>query len=187
MQRPDLGTLACVNAACQWFRHAGANNLVIRNVSGHDRLRLLRCRRCGEECSERRGTAWCNTTRPEATAEDVITHVEEGCRVRAAARLVRVATETVARLLRVPGRHAERCHDQHVHGRTPKALAFDEQWRLVKKSSSGVRRMQKTLAIGGTRRQWQQTAHWWAVSWWASARKSIVNLMIKYLINWKNS
>jgi hypothetical protein len=42
MPRPDLATLAWVNAACQLLRHAGANNLVIQNVHGHDRLRLRR-------------------------------------------------------------------------------------------------------------------------------------------------
>jgi hypothetical protein len=72
MQRPDLDTLACVHAACQLFRQAGVHNLVIRNVYGHDRLRLLHCRSCGEEFSERRGTALCNTKLPEARAEEVI-------------------------------------------------------------------------------------------------------------------
>jgi hypothetical protein len=42
----------------------------------------------------------------------VIQHLDEGCRVRATARLVKGAKETVARLLRVAGRHAERLHDQ---------------------------------------------------------------------------
>jgi hypothetical protein len=58
MKRPDLDTLACVTAACQLFCRAGAGNLVIWKVSGHACLRLLRCRNCGEECSERRGTAF---------------------------------------------------------------------------------------------------------------------------------
>jgi transposase-like protein len=134
MQRPDLDTLACVHAECQLCRHAGANNLVIRKVYGHDRLRLLRCRSCGEEFSERRGTALFNTKLSEASAEDVINHLGEGWSVRATARLVKVAKETVARLLRVPGRHAERFHNQHVYGLTPRALEFDEQWSFVKKS-----------------------------------------------------
>jgi transposase-like protein len=139
MKRPDLDTLACGNAACQLFRRAGARNLVIRKVYGQDRLRLLRCRHCGEEFSERRGTALCNTKLPEPKAEEVINHLGEGCSVRATARLVQVATETVARLLRVTGRHAERFHDQHVQGLTPRALEFTAQWRFVKKSSSAAR------------------------------------------------
>src|SRR5262249_15569676 len=134
----ERDTLACVNAGCQLFRQAGAHNLVIRKVSGHDRLRLLRCRSCGEEVSERRGTALCNTTLPEARAADVITHLGEGWSVRATARLVQVAKETVARLLRVTGRHAERFHNQQVHGLTPRALEFDEQGSVVKKSSSAA-------------------------------------------------
>ena len=153
MPRPDLDTLACVNAECQLFRHAGANNLVIRKVYGPDHIRLLRCRHCGEECSERRGTALFNTKLPEATAEDVMHHLGEGCSVRATARLLRVA-----------GRHAERFQNQYVHGLTPKALEFDEQWSFVKKSTSVVRPMKTVLAICGTIPQWQQTAHWWAVS-----------------------
>ena len=61
---------------------------------------------------------------------------------------MQVAKETVVRLLRVAGRHAERFHDPHVHDLTPKALECDEQWSFVKKSRSveGARRMDwKTL------------------------------------------
>ena len=173
MTRPDLDTLACVNTACHLFRRPGEANLPVRQVSGHDRLRLLRCRTCGEECSERRDTALCHTTLPEATAEDVIHHVGAGCRVRATARLVPGATETVARLLRVAGRHAERCHEQHVHGLTPKALEFDEQWCFVKKSrSAATLTRRRGRAICGTTPRWPLTAHWWCVWWWASAPKS---------------
>jgi transposase-like protein len=173
MKRPDLNTLACVNAECQWFRHAGASNLVIRKVYGRDRIRLLRCRTCGEEFSERRGTALFNTKLPEAKAEEVINHLGEGCSVRATGRLVQVAKETVARLLRVAGRHAERCHDQHVHGLTPKALEFDEQWSFVKKSRSGARRTRRMrLATCGTIRQSLRTASWLSLWWWANGRKS---------------
>ena len=124
MKRPDLDTLACVNPACQLFRRPGAANLTVRKVYGYDCIRLLRCRTCGEEFSERRGTALCNTKLPEAKAEDVINHLDEGCSVRATARLVKVAKETVARLLRVAGRHAQRFHDQHVHGLLWRRCAF---------------------------------------------------------------
>ena|SRR5688572_18588239 len=91
MKRPDLAILACVNAECQLFHHAGADNLVIRKVYGHDCLRLLRCRICREEFSERWGSALFNPKLPEAKAADVISHLNEGCSVRATARLVHVA------------------------------------------------------------------------------------------------
>lgn len=60
MKRPDLDTLACVNPEGQWFLLTGQDNLTMRKVYGQDRLRFLRCRICGEECSARRGiTAGC--------------------------------------------------------------------------------------------------------------------------------
>jgi transposase-like protein len=136
MERPDITTLACVNAECQLFNQRGHDNLVVRKVYSRDRLRLLRCRRCGEEFSERRGTALFNTKLPESKAEEVIHHLDEGCSVRATARLTKVAKETVARLLRSAGRHAERFHEQQVHDLTPRALEFDEQWSFVKKTKT---------------------------------------------------
>jgi hypothetical protein len=47
-----------------------------------------------------------------------------------------VAKETVARLLRSAGRHAERFHEHEVHDLTPRALEFDEQWSFVKKTET---------------------------------------------------
>jgi hypothetical protein len=75
-----------------------------------------------------------NAKPPEAKAADVINHLDEGCSVRTTARLVKVSKETVARLLRVSGRYAERSHDQYVHDLRPIALEFDEQWSFVKKT-----------------------------------------------------
>ena len=131
MKRPDLDTLACVNPECQLFRRTDEGNLTVRKVYGHDHLRLLRCRTCGEEFSERRGSALFNTKIAEEKAADVINHLDEGCGVRATARLVKVSKDTVARLLRLAGRHAERFHDRHVRDLTPRALEFDEQWSFV--------------------------------------------------------
>jgi len=131
MERPDLDTFACVNAECQRFRQTGHGNLIVRKVYGRDAIRLLRCRTCGEAFSERRGTALCNTKVSEDKAVEVIDHLTDGCSVRATARLTKVCKETGARLLRVSGRHAERCHDEQVRDLTPRALEFDEQWGFV--------------------------------------------------------
>jgi transposase-like protein len=162
MERPDLRTLACVNPECQQFRQAGHGNLVIRKVYGRDGIRLLRCRICCEEFSERRGSALFNTKLPETTAEEVINHLGEGCSVRATARLVKVSKETVARLLRVSGRHAERVHEQYVHDLRPLAVEFDEQWSFVKKSKNAVQIMSAGQpVICGTIRPWPLTASSW--------------------------
>lgn len=134
MKRPDLNTLACVNEECHMFSQPGADNLVIRKVYGHDNIRFLRCRQCGEEFSERRGTALFNTKIAEERAEAVIEHLDDGCSVSGTARLVKVSKDAVSRLLRVAGRHAKKFHDAQVRDLTSQALEFDEQWSFVKKS-----------------------------------------------------
>ena len=48
MQRPDLATLACVNADCQHYGRPGPGHLTIRKVYGQDGIRLLRCQSCHE-------------------------------------------------------------------------------------------------------------------------------------------
>jgi transposase-like protein len=159
MERPDLTTLACVTPECQRFRQTGQGNLAVRRVYGRDRLRLLRCRTCREDVSERRGSALFNTTLPEATAEDVLNHLDEGCSVRATVRLVTVGKETVTRLLRMSGRHAERFHKERVRNLSPLALACDEQWRFVKKSKNAVRSMSQGKPVTwGPIRLWPLTA-----------------------------
>ena len=135
MQRPDLTTLACVNADCQHYGRPGQGNLTIRKVYGQDGVRLLRCRRCHEEFSERRHTALFNTKIGAAQAEAIIDHLDEGCGVRATARLTKAAQATVARLLKVSGRHAHRFHDQCVKELRPRAVQFDEQWSFVKEKT----------------------------------------------------
>jgi hypothetical protein len=133
MPRPDLTTLACINADCQQFARPGQGNLTIRQVYGKDGIRLLRCGSCHEEFSERRNTALFNTQVSEAKAEAIIDHLEEGCRVRATSRLTKTAKVPVARLLKTSGRHAQRFHDQEVQNLRPRAIQFDEQWSFVKK------------------------------------------------------
>jgi hypothetical protein len=80
MKRPDLDTLAWVNPACQQFRLTGQGNRIVRQVDGQDAIRLLRCRLCGEECSERRGLAWFKTKLTEAQAEALIAQLGAGGR-----------------------------------------------------------------------------------------------------------
>jgi hypothetical protein len=41
MPRPDLTTLACVNAECQYVGRPGQGNRAIRKVCGKDGIRLL--------------------------------------------------------------------------------------------------------------------------------------------------
>lgn len=136
MTRSDINTLSCVNSECQLYNQPGAGNLTIRKEYGNDRIRLLRCKGCKEEFSERRGTALFNTKVSEAKAQAIVEHLEEGCGIRPTARLVRASKETVARLLKTAGRHAKNFHEVWVRDIHPKAVMLDEQWSFVKRSSA---------------------------------------------------
>ena|SRR5262252_4880109 len=94
MKQPGLDTLACFQPEYQRFRRPSKANLTVRQLYDHDRVRLLRCRTCREEFHERRRSALFNTKLLETTAEDVISHADEGCNVKATARLVKVAKES---------------------------------------------------------------------------------------------
>lgn len=88
--RPALENLCYLNTQCKTY--------------GADRIRYLRCGCCGEEFSERKGTALFNCKISEAQAVSVMEHLDSGCGLNATARLVGVSKDAVGRLLRVGGR-----------------------------------------------------------------------------------
>ncbi len=110
----ELAELCCVNPDCHDCGLRGKGNLKVRKVYGKDGIRFLRCTTCGEEFSERRGTAMFNMKLPHEKAVAVLEHVQEGVGVRATGRLTRVDKDTVCRLIARAGRHAKKFHDQSV-------------------------------------------------------------------------
>jgi transposase-like protein len=131
--RPDLKQLCCINPECARYGQRGADNLTVRKIYGKDQIRYLRCRSCGEEFSERKGTALFNLKIPEAQAAAIIDHLDAGCGVVSTAQLIGVAKDTVSRLIRVTGRISQKLHHQWIRNLTPMALQFDEKWSYVKK------------------------------------------------------
>ena len=99
----------------------------MRKVYGKDRIRYLRCRRCGSEFSERKQTALWNTKVREAKAVAVGEHLAEGCSLKGTARLVKVDTSTVRRLNRRLGEHGQAYHDERVQNVAVEALQADER------------------------------------------------------------
>ncbi len=110
----ELKDLCCVNPACKDRGKRGNGNLTVRKVYGKDRIQFLRCRTCGEEFSERKGTPLFNMKLEQEKAVSVLEHVQEGVGVRATGRLTRVDKDTVCRLVARAGRHAKKVHDELV-------------------------------------------------------------------------
>ena len=125
--RSPLDSLACVNAACELYGQAGQQNLTVRKVYGKDGLRYLRCRRCQQAFSERKGTALWNTKVPEAKAVAVGEHLAEGCSVSSTVRLVDVDRSVVKRLNQRLGAHGQAFHESRAQEMEVEALQADER------------------------------------------------------------
>ncbi len=146
--RPALENLCCLNVECKTYGQRGANNLTIRKIYGADRIRYLRCRQCGEEFSERKGTALFNSKISEAKAVSVIEHLDSACGLNTTARRAGVARDTVRRLVQVGGRVRRQVHDQRIRQLTPHALQFDEKWAYVGKKQRQIGDDDDPLAVG---------------------------------------
>jgi len=129
--RVPLSALACVNEACATYGQAGQSNLLVRKVYGKDRIRYLRCRCCGEEFSERKGTALWNTKIPEERAIAVSRQLAEGTSLKGTARVTGTNRDTVRRLTRKFGAHAARFHDQQAQQLDIEVLEMDERHGYV--------------------------------------------------------
>lgn len=134
--RPAMERLCCLNPECKQYGQRGQDNLTLRKTYGADQIRYLRCRSCGEEFSERKGTALFNCKIGEARAASVIEHLDSGCGHNATARLVHVSKDAVRRLVRVTGRVSRQLHNTRVRSLSPAALEFDEKWSYVGKKQA---------------------------------------------------
>ena len=125
--RPPIESLACVESDCDLYGQPGQGNLTVRKVYGKDRIRFLRCRCCGNEFSERKGTALWNTKVSETKAVSVAEHLSEGCSQESTARLVKVDISVVQRLNGVIGKHGRLFHAERVTDVAVEALQADER------------------------------------------------------------
>ncbi len=129
--RLPLSALACVNSSCEVYGQSGKENLIVRKVYGKDNIRYLRCRCCGEEFSERKGTALWNTKIPEERAIAVGRQLAEGTSLKGTSRLTHSHRDTVRRLTRRFGEHAERFHHQKAQQLDIEVLEMDERHGFV--------------------------------------------------------
>jgi len=136
--KPPLESLACCHPACDLYGQSGQNNLAIRKIYGHDKIRYLRCRACQTEFSERKLTPLWNCKIREATAISIGEHLGEGCGFKPTARLTRTNPETVRRLCRKFGTHSQAFHDQNVIDVVVDSLQADERHSYVSNKKNRV-------------------------------------------------
>ena len=129
--RPPIESLACPYEDCQDYGRTASGNLKVRKVYGRDEIRYLRCISCGREFSERKNTPLWNSKVPEDKAVSVAEHLADGCCSKATARLVKVCPETVRRLRRELGKHAQNFHETRIKEVQVEVLQMDERYGYV--------------------------------------------------------
>jgi hypothetical protein len=135
----DVRDLCCVNSRCPDYGQRGGENLMFRKFFGSGPWRFVRCRTCRKEFSERQGTALFGVRTPTDTVISVLDHLGDGCGVRQTARLTGVTTNTVMRLAKKIGGHAQATHDELARHLKAGEVQLDEKWSFVGKKRSTVR------------------------------------------------
>jgi transposase-like protein len=110
----DLSRFCCLNPQCELHGLRDHGNIIFVAYYGKARYRLLRCTRCKQRFSERKGTPLFGNRLPEEKALAVLQHLQEGCGVRATSRLVGVSRKAVTRYALRAGEHARHIHSERV-------------------------------------------------------------------------
>ena len=111
----DLSLFCCQNRRCVAYGSRGAGNLYVRERVGKDKkIRLLCCRTCTKRFSENKGTVYYRARMPKEKIVSILDHVRDGCGMRQTGRLEQVKEDTVIRLARLAGRHADSLHQQLI-------------------------------------------------------------------------
>ena len=111
----DLSRFCCQNPGCPDHGQRDLGNLTVCARYGkREPIRLLYCRTCRYRFSERKGTPRFGSQLTRDKADLVFRHIADRNGVRATARLVGVAPNTVVRYSRIAGGHARALHDEFV-------------------------------------------------------------------------
>jgi transposase-like protein len=138
MDTQDWSAFACPNPDCPAYGQRGGNLRPHGWSSKARNIRCLRCSRCGKSFSERIGTPLYRTQLPPEKVLQVTEHLVEGTGMRATGRLCHVGLNTVLRLARRAGDHAQRFHDELVRHVEAQRVQADEAWSFVGKKRQAL-------------------------------------------------
>jgi transposase-like protein len=111
----ELARFGCQNPDCPLSGQRDAGNLAVCDRYGkHGQIRLRYCKACKSRFSERKGTPLFHSCLPQGKAVAVLEQLVEGTGVRQTERLTGVHRDTVMRLARLAGEHAQEVHDELV-------------------------------------------------------------------------
>jgi len=105
----------CQNARCGLYGQKGQGNIAQKGWSSKKQhIRTLICKVCGKRFSERKGTALYQVRLSTEKTLSVLQHLQDHCGIRQTSRLTGVRKDTVNRLAKIAGDHADKVHDELV-------------------------------------------------------------------------
>lgn len=101
---------------------------MFRKTYGKHQTQLLKCKSCGREFSETRGTPRWNSKLPLEKFVSVAEHIAEGHSPSSIVRTCKVHHDTIERIARVTGEHASAIHHIYAVDLKITAVQADERW-----------------------------------------------------------
>lgn len=147
MENKDI-KIGCINKECSDFGIIGKGNLNIRREVGKHKIKMLRCKTCKSEFSERNGTPLFGMKTDPDKIVEVLNHISEGCGIRTTERLTGINRNTVMSISKKVGQHCRKVHDKLVIDIEPSEIQLDEKWAFVgmKDKNNKVNNKKKVLS-----------------------------------------
>ena len=135
MMQKNAEKYSCPNELCELHGIAGAGNIVFREKYGAGATQnLFKCKVCEKTFSERRDTPLFGFRIPEEKIWGIIRCLIEGNGTRATARIMQVHRDTVTKIIRTFGLHANQVSQLFLADYPLKECQLDEMWSFIKKN-----------------------------------------------------
>lgn len=154
----EIDRCFCHNKNCPDYGLRKKGNLWFCGWSGKNhKIRMVYCKTCRKQFSERKGTVLSESRLPEEKAISLLDHIREGCGTRVTGRLLHVSNDTVTRYILKAGDHARKAHDELVaFSPHTKEIQMDERWSFVEKKEKNVEKDVTPTTLNGD--NWDHTA-----------------------------
>lgn len=126
-----LDSFVCQTPYCPDFHQSGRDNIRLRRFYGPEQRRLLRCRTCGTNFSETKGTPYWGSKLPPERVDSIVDHLTHGNCFSSTAELTGCHRTTAARIMRQAGVHLQQFHDQQARDLKVTSLQADERHSFV--------------------------------------------------------
>ncbi len=121
----------CQTPHCPDFHQSGRDNVRLKKLYGPEQRRLLRCRTCGTNFSETKGTPYWGSKLSPARVDSIVDHLTHGNCFSSTASLTGCHRTTVARIMRQAGVHLQQFHNQHARDLKVTSMQADERHSFV--------------------------------------------------------